>query len=245
MKILFTFILLHFIFISFSQQKNEIGFYIAPLKQSAYTITNTAMVEDDFKPFFSLSIETGLYYSHKLNAKFALQHNVHFGILYHSTKTESVTFDNSTQIIISGEEAAYSLGYSPKLEYTPFQKLKQLQIIVGVGAKYFFDVSVENYGKMQLQNGAIYEETLFAKGSLGNIVPNEKNWQYNTEIGINYDVNLAKKRVLLKINPFYQHSFNTVYTGVYRYTKGTYTENGSFKNKVHQTGIRLLFGLTF
>jgi hypothetical protein len=229
----------------YSQKKHEIGFYFAPVKQSVYDLKNTDIAQDEFTPFFSLSIETGLYYIHKINSSVSLQHNVHFGVLNHSTKIKIPSSNNVVRNSISIDEAAYSLGYSPKITYVPFQKLKQFQLIAGVGAKYFFDVSAGNYRSIVLSNGAKYEEILFANGSINNIEPNEQKWQYNTEIGINYDVNLAKKRVLLKINPFYQYSFNTVYTGVYRYTKGAYTENGNFNNKVHQTGLRFMFGFTF
>jgi hypothetical protein len=53
---------------SIAQRKHQVGFYIAPLSQSAHTITSnssTIKVTDTFLPSFSLSIETGLFFTKK------------------------------------------------------------------------------------------------------------------------------------------------------------------------------------
>ncbi len=228
-----------------AQRPHQIGFYIAPLKQSAFAFSNSQNVSNDIKPFISPSIEAGIYYQKKINSKIELQHNIHFGILYHSYKTKTNISQNEIQKNISVDEASYSLGYSPKVIIKPFKKHNKFQIISGLNTKYLFDVSSQNYSKHALQNGVLYEEVLFANGTLNNIIPNEKKWQYSVEIGLNYDVNLYNKRLILKITPFYQHSLNSAYTGIYKYTNGSFIENGNFKNNLNQTGIRLQFGLSF
>jgi hypothetical protein len=174
-----------------------------------------------------------------------LQHNLHFDIMYHSTQTKYTGFNNKPGTIISSDELAYGVGYSPKVEFTPFVKVKNLQIIAGYNGKYFFDIPYENSGAIGLASGALLQEVMFANGTINNPTYKANNWKHSAEIGLNYDVNLIKKRIILKVNPFYQHSFRNAYTGVYRYTNGGYIENGTFSNKLHQTGVRLLFGFTY
>ncbi len=243
MKRLFTF--LFFLVITqlfFAQQKNEIGFVIAPLRQAAFEYS-APNAEKDFPAKPSLSLETGLFYTRKLNEKLALQTNINFGIVYISNISRlppNFAYRND-------DEDNYWFAVMPKMEYNVLPKSNKLQVIAGLGARYFLETESNGYAGQVFNS--ITPITLFFRnqnmGTYDNPISKKTRWHFMGEIGINYNANLYKNKMYLKINPFYQPAFKDAYTGVYKYTNGTNVENGTYKGRLNQSGLRILFAYKF